>query len=170
VLCSPFGSTLSYDEHVFAIYRRQWTDARPGLAAAPGTALAHPARGYTRALCARGGIGRRARLRALSGVSRVVVRVHSGAYGKPWKSGLSGVNGGLCWGARRLFGFVPMARPNNLPNISCAGRSASGSRTHTAENRSDLVQPNKMCQTLCRREHAHRRCACPSSERPGGAR
>src|SRR5579864_1656942 len=29
--------------------------------------------------CARGGIGRRARLRALSGVSRVVVRVHSGA-------------------------------------------------------------------------------------------
>jgi hypothetical protein len=30
-------------------------------------------------LCARGGIGRRARLRALSCVNMVVVRVHSGA-------------------------------------------------------------------------------------------
>jgi hypothetical protein len=117
--------------------------------------------------CARGGIGRRARLRALWGVFPVVVRVHSSAYEKSCKSGLSGVKGGLDWGARRLFGFVPMARPNNLPNILRAGCSASGSMTYTAENRSDPVEPNKMCQTLCHRQRGHRRCACPSSERLG---
>ncbi len=32
-----------------------------------------------------------------------------------------------------MFGFVPMARPNNLPNISCAGCSASGSKTYADE-------------------------------------
>src|ERR1022692_210366 len=49
--------------------------------------------GYTRPLCARGGIGRRARLRALWTAWSVVVRVHSGAWRKPWKSGLFLVKG-----------------------------------------------------------------------------
>src|SRR5258707_8054090 len=47
-------------------------------------------RGYTRALCARGGIGRRARLRALWGDFPVMVRVHSSALVVAGNGGHSG--------------------------------------------------------------------------------
>ena len=80
-----------------------------------------------RPLCARGGIGRRARLRALwtdvvrggsSPLGRIKSPANQGFFVVKW------VSMGA-WGDRS--GFVPVAQPNNLPNILCAGCSASGS-------------------------------------------
>ncbi len=66
----------------------------------PARRIERTARGYTRALCARGGIGRRARLRALWASRPVVVRVHSSACRKPRERGV------FLWSKHRLPMFA----------------------------------------------------------------
>ena len=119
--------------------------------------------------CARGGIGRRARLRALWRLFSVVVRVHSGAYEKPCKSGLfvvkavsRGARGDcsvLCqWHGRTI------CRTFRVPVVRLQGQRPTQMR-----GPSDHLEPNKMCQ-MCHGQRAHRRGVRPSSEQPGGAR
>src|ERR1700722_1443474 len=92
--------------------------------ASAGTHQAPPPRGYTRALCARGGIGRRARLRALWGVFPVVVRVHSGACERP------------CDRTAFLFQGLPDPRADQCSDRAI-GTSGRGSELPTPSRRSD---------------------------------
>src|ERR1700759_3372350 len=78
-------------------------------------------RGYTRALCARGGIGRRARLRALWALRPVVVRVHSSACEKALLSGAFCIARLGPQPQPEMFGFLSLTNPtfSARPRAEC---------------------------------------------------
>jgi YD repeat-containing protein len=119
-----------------------------------------PTRGYTRPLCARGGIGRRARLRALWGDFPVMVRVHSGACEKPCSAGLFRSRKGPRRGVYAppcVRASAPSYSDGNPPTVKYE-YNADGERTKMIDGSGTTTSEYDQLDRLTETKDGHRRC------------